>query len=257
MANIANVEIRGLSELVTGFMVFHERHLPFAIAKTLTDIAFIAKSNTVDEMKHVFDRPTSFTLNSLKVDKATKADLRSRVWFKSPSRVSNSNHYLTSEVTGGKRTFKKFEAALNRTGLLPNGYYAIPASGADIDGFGNMRKWQITQILAFFSAFGEQGYTSNMTSESRKKLKKGTKKNAGISYFAIQPRSGNALHPGIYKRIYSGFGQAIKPVLLFVNTVSYHEKLNIQQIADETYNRNFEDKFSANFNAAINSALPR
>jgi len=172
-------------------------------------------------------------------------------------RINNKPHYLTAQVEGGRRHFKKFEAALNKIGVLPSGYYTTPASGADIDSYGNMQKGQIIQIMSFFAAFGEHGYTANMTDERRKKLWKGTKKRGGIAYFAVQPGGQGGLKPGIYKRIHSGFGNAIKPVLLFNRAVSYREKLNLQEVANATYDRHFMDKFSQNLTAALNTAIPK
>lgn len=251
------IELRGIDELIRGIGALGSEQLPFAMAKTLTDIAWIAKRNTVEEMKQVFDRPNPFTLNSLQIDRATKENLKSRVWFKSPSRVNNNAHYLTPQVEGGSRAFKKFEAALKAAGVLPAGYYIIPASGAEIDSYGNQTKGQIIQIMSFFSAFGEQGYQSNMNSANRDRLWRGTRRRAGISYFSIQPGTNSGLKPGIYKRINSNFGYAIKPVMLFVRSVRYRKILDIKRIGDETYNTNFEEKFATNFRSAVESALPR
>ncbi len=254
---MATIELKGMDELIRGLNELEKEQLPFAIAKSLTDIAWIAKGDTVTEMKSVLDRPTPFTLNSLEVKRATKTNLQSRVWFKSPSRTNNLPHYLTAQVEGGRRHFKKFEAALNKIGVLPSGYYTTPASGADIDSYGNMKKGQIIQIMSYFAAFGEHGYTANMTEERRKKLWQGTKKRGGFAYFAVQPGGQGGLKPGIYKRIHSSFGNAVKPVLLFNRAVSYREKLNLQEVANATYDRHFMDKFSQNLTAALNSAIPK
>jgi hypothetical protein len=254
---MANVEIRGLDELVRGLGDLRSNSLPFALAKTLTNVATIAKENTVNEMRNVFDRPTPYTLNSLTIKVATKQNLQSKVQLKDNTLIGNQNHYLNPEVTGGLRAFKPFEKRLFRRGVLPHGYYTVPASGADFDAFGNMNRGQITQILSFFDSFSEAGFGGNMGAAGRTRLSRGTARRYGIAYFAIQPGGNSRLHPGIYKRINSNFGSAIKPVLLFVRNVTYRKRLDIQRIADKTYSQNFNRIFIQNFNDAINDSLPR
>jgi len=253
---MAIIEVRGLDELIRGLADLRDNNMNFAIAKTLTDIAWIAKSKTVTEMQSVFDRPTSFTLNSLRVDRATKQNLKSRVWFK-PVNALRHDHYIVPQVASGKRRFKPFEGRLLSRGILPRDYYTVPASGADLDGYGNMKGGQITQILSFFDSFSEAGYDGNMGAAGRARLGRATSRRYGISYFAIQPNSNSHLKPGIYKRINSNFGSAVKPVLLFFRNVTYRQKLNIQRIADKTYAENFNDLFSQNFTNAVNASLPR
>lgn len=254
---MAAVEIRGLDELIRGISELERNQLPFAIAKSLTDIAVIAMGNTVNEMKSVFDRPTPFTLNSLKVERAKKTQLQSRVMLKDPTRIDDPDHYLNPQTIGGKRGFKAFEARLFRKRILPAGYYTVPGNGADIDGYGNMSRGQIVQILSYFDAFGDAGFRADMGDEGRTRLASGTGRRYGIAYFSIQPGARSHLHPGIYKRINSNFGSAIKLVLLFVRNVTYSKKLNIQRIADETYDRNFNEIFRQNFINAVNTAIPR
>lgn len=252
---MANVEVRGLDELVQGFGDLRSNSLPFALAKTLTNIASIAKDNTVDEMRHVFDRPTPYTLNSLTIKAATKTNLQSKVQLKDNTLIGNQNHYLNPEVAGGLRAFKPFEMRLFRRGVLPRGYYTVPASGADFDAFGNMNRGQITQIISFFDSFSEAGFGGNMGPAGRARLARGTARRYGIAYFAIQPGD-SRLHPGIYKRINSNFGSAIKPVLLFVKNSRYQKRLDIQRIADKTYSDNFNSIFTQNFRDAIDSSWP-
>lgn len=254
---MAAVEIKGMDELIRGISNLQKEQLPFAMTKTLTDVALMGKDNVVAEMQSVFDRPTPFTLGALKIEAATKRRMQSKVLLRDPTRIDDPNHYLNPAVVGGKRAFKAFEARLFRKRILPAGYYTAPGAGADLDGYGNMSRGQITQILAYFETFGDAGFRANMTNANRAKLAKGTKRKYGIAYFSIQPGVKGHLHPGIYKRINSNFGSAIRPVLLFVSNVTYQKKLNIERIADQTYDRHFNALFAKNLIDAVNTALPK
>lgn len=251
MAIRATVEIRGLDELVRGLNQLQTNQLPFAMAKTLTNLASLAREKTYDEMRRVFDRPTPYTLNSLAVKMATKTNLVSKVQLKDNTLIADESHYLNPEVKGGSRGYKAFERRLFRQGILPAGYFTVPGSGANIDAYGNMSRGQITQMLSFFGSFREAGYDANMGPAQRRRLATPTAKRYGLAYFAIQPGTGNRLHPGIYKRIASNFGSAIKPVLLFVKMSKYRQRLDIQRIADQTYSQNFGSIFRRNFDQAL------
>jgi len=58
---MANITITGLGDGISDLDYFELQQLPFALAKTLTDIAGIAKNEAVKEMRRTFDRPTPFT----------------------------------------------------------------------------------------------------------------------------------------------------------------------------------------------------
>lgn len=232
-----------------------QNQLPFVMSKTINNVAFKAKEAAKTEMQSVFDRPTSFALNSLYVKKSTKTDLNAIVDFKQPDRISDKEHYLAAQSTGKRRGYKQFEAALYNRGILPRGYYAVPASGADIDQYGNMSRGQIIQILSYFDTFGASGFKTNMGDKGREKLAKSTKRKYGTAYFFVKPGAKNNLHPGIYKRIYSNFGTAIKPVMVFVRGLQYQKLLDLKKIANKTYQQHFKTEFDAAFDYAMKTAI--
>lgn len=260
---MAVIEIKGVDELLRGLSNLQKEQLPIMMANTLTQTAYIARNKVVAEMQTVFDRPTSFTLDSMNVVEATKTRWQSKVTPKSSSRINPEQHYLNPQVEGGRRWFKKAEARLYKKGILPAGYFTVPGGGADMDEFGNMARSQLIQLLAYFDAFGEAGFRSNMNDAGRKRLLKGTKKKYGVAYFVIKPGTRSHLHPGIYKRtnLVSGanVGPAapIRPILIFVRNATYKKRLDIERIANETYDRYFEMNFRGNLKHAINTAFPR
>jgi hypothetical protein len=251
---MTSVTLTGLEEAIGRLDFFETQQMPFALAKTLTDIADIAKNNAVKEMKTVFDRPTPFTLNALKVERATKRNLEAKLLLKDPTRIDDPHHYLNVEVAGGPRGFKPFEARLYRKGLIPTGDYAVPNSGADFDAFGNMKRGQITQMLSYFDAFGDAGFRANMGDEGRRRLGKTTRKKRGMAYFAAEPGNKQSLAPGIYKRVNTVFGSAITRVLLFSGATHYEPRISLERILEETRNADGRSLFERNIEAAMRSA---
>jgi hypothetical protein len=251
---MASVTLTGLEEAIGKLDYFETQQLPFALAKTLTDIADIAKNNAVKEMKTVFDRPTPFTLNALKIERATKRKLEAKVLLKDPTHIDDPHHYLNVEVAGGERGYKPFEARLYRKGLIPTGDYAVPGPGADFDAFGNMKRGQVTQMLSALDAFGDAGFKANMGDKGRKRLGKTTKKKRGMAYFAAEPGNKQGLAPGVYKRVNTGFGGAITRVLLFSGATHYEPRISLERILEETYKSDGRSLFEKNMEEAMKSA---
>lgn len=261
---MAVVELKGVDELLRGLSELEKVQFPQVIVKSLNELAYVARNKVIAEMQTVFDRPTPYTLNSMNVIEATKTRFESRVTPKDPLRLNPDQHYLNPQVEGGQRWFKKFEAKLFKAGILPRGYFTVPsAAGAQFDSYGNMSRGQIVQILSYFDTFGDAGFRSNMGNTGRTRLAKGTRNKLGYAYFSVQPNSRSRLHPGIYMRInlHDGSGQGaatvIRPVLLFVRTANYKRKLNIERIAEQTYEQYFEMYFSSNMRHAVRAAFSR
>jgi hypothetical protein len=248
-----NVQVHGLDALIRGLDSLAARQMPFAFSKSLTQVAYLAKTDTQDEMRRVFDRPTHFTLNSERVLRATRDNLESVVWFKDVSPTAR-HHYLEPQVYGGGRPLKAFEARLKARGILPGGWLIVPGAGASLDAFGNMRRGQIVEILSYFDSFREAGYGGNMGQAGRDRRSRSTSSRYGFSYFAIRPGQTSHLHPGIYRRTRTNFGSSIKPVMIFISGARYTKRLDLERIATKTYDENFNRLFAANFDTALQGA---
>lgn len=71
-----------IARLQKSLSALEKQQLPFAIAKTLTAVAKNAQAAEKEAMPEVFDRPTPFTVNSVGVKGALKANLEARVFIK-------------------------------------------------------------------------------------------------------------------------------------------------------------------------------
>lgn len=216
--------------------------VPFAVVVALTRTAKHGQAAVTNEMRRVFDRPTSYTLNSTYIRPATRDRLVSSVYLKDDtSKGTPAAKYLSPQIEGGARKAKRFEVALQRIGVLPAGWFVVPGKGAKLDNAGNWSRGQIVQVLSYFQAFGEQGYRANTTAAGRAKLRKGTRSKRGLAYFAVLPgrRASRALQPGIYQQIYFASGAAITPIAIFVSSNRYPRRLDFFGVVDRTARNQF------------------
>ncbi len=208
--------------------------MPFATAVALTRTAKAAKEEIERQLPSLIDRPTPYTLKGFRLYPATKTKLLAEVDFRPAfGRGTAARDYLSPLVYGGERKLKAFEKSLQRTGLLPSGYGAVPGSAAKTDSYGNMSRGQIVQIIAYFKAFGEQGYSANTTDKRRASMARGSKRTGarGISYFVGRP-GGGRLPLGVWQKTSFGVaGSAVKPIIIFVEHPTYRQQLDVPGIA--------------------------
>jgi hypothetical protein len=236
------VDIRGAMLLLRAV----EKDAREAAAITINRVLPEMQQAVVAEMAQRFDRPTAYTLGGTYLRKATPTRIEGVVGLKDErfaGKGTPATKYLAPAVFGGDRGMKRFERALNLAGILPAGMYAMPGSGARIDAAGNMDRGQIVQILSYFQAFGEQGYRANSTEKSRARLKRGTKKAYGFTYFVLRSPRGK-LPPGVYQSTKTGFGYSIRPILIFVDgTPNYERRFGFYEVAERVARARFSDVY--------------
>ena len=150
---------------------------------------------------------------------------------------------LAANIYAGTRKHKRHEIALNRAGILPDGMGIVPGDAAKLDQYGNMTGGQIVQIVAWFKAFGEQGYKANINDKGRARIGRDKKSGQrGFAYFALQQKRGKLL-PGVYQRFQTAFGSAIKPVMIFVRMPSYRKRFDFYGVADRAARKEFARAF--------------
>lgn len=239
------------------------KQVRFAETEAINRVGAIAQAEVQLEMKKVFDRPTKYALNSLKLLKAfsTRPKIEAVLWFKDKSIFDSAESMIVPHIDGGTRQFKPMEIRLQRAGLLPSGWYVVPGQGADIDAYGNMSRGQITLLLNVLGTYREAGY-NKANPNTVKRLKNGNAKRGVYGFeFFVNPvgskattRSGHPLLPGVYKRVTTGFGSSLKPVLIFVRGVKYKKRLDFYGIVNRAIERDFPAEFDAAYAAAMRTA---
>lgn len=234
--------------------------MPYATAVALTRTAKAGKEEIERQLSTLIDRPTPYTMKGFRLYPATKRKLVAEVDFRvAMGRGTSARDYLSPLVYGGERKLKAFERSLQRTGLLPTGYAALPGSAARLDAYGNMSRGQIVQILSYFKAFGEQGYSANMTDKKRGALARGSKRTGarGMAYFIGKPGNGR-LPLGVWQRFsFGSMGSAIKPVIIFVTKPAYRQQLDVPGIAKRVIEARFADELRRAVSEAMRTAIPK
>ena len=206
-----------------------------------------ARAEVYAVMRRVFDRPTPYTLGSLRIEAPADAGpIAGAVMVKGRADAAGSGipaeSFLRAEILGGSRRWKRFEVALMRAGHLPRGWYATPTRYARVDQYGNMSRGQIVELMAWLALFrtarGERtgGYRANKTERSKARARAGTRNRFGTDVFVSSPLQAyrrGSLPFGIYTRQTNvrtkrahGAPAPVRPVVLFVKSASYGVRLD-------------------------------
>jgi hypothetical protein len=228
-----NIKVEGIDKVINELNDISKRQLPFALARALTQTAKAIQEDEKKEMKQTFDRPTPFTLNSLRIEPATKTNLKAIVAIKDKA-VS----ILSPHIFGGERGIKRFEFHLRRAGILPQDKYVTPGACAPLDRYGNIPGGIITRILSALKAHPD--IYAWRTARSIKR-----RRGRVVKYVVIP--EGKKAHAGIYERE----GNRIKPIMMFVRKPLYSKRFRFFEIAQLTAERRFQKIFDASLADAI------
>lgn len=200
-----------------------------------------------EAMRRVFDRPTPYALNSLRVDPAPEVgQVSGAVMVKGRQDARGggvpAQSYLRAEITGGSRRWKRFEVALMRRGILSRGWYAVPGKGARLDLWGNMSRGQVVEIMSWLQLFGvargerKAGHRANKTERSKARARAGTARRFGMDVIVSSPLQAyrrGGLPFGIYTRQSNarttrtaGAPSPLRLVVLFVKSARYSKRLD-------------------------------
>ncbi|WP_162177942.1 hypothetical protein [Sphaerotilus natans] len=194
------------------------------IADALTQTGRDAEKAVIAEMRTQFDRPTPFALGSLFLVPATAQKLVAELDVK-----DRAAYFMRPQTQGGSRkAAKAIEDTLQKAGLLPAGWYCVPGAGATLDRYGNMSPSQITQILSQLKVQRVGGFDRAMSTNARSQIN--AQRRAGGRFFLRRVGEGKA--PGVYQREF--MGRTVTPVLVFVRSVRYAQRINLEQITQRT-----------------------
>lgn len=226
------------------------KQVRYALAVALTRTAQDVRAAEYDEMRREFDRPTPYTLRSLYVKGATRANLQAVVWVKDDRAGSGTpaTRYLLPQIEGGPRGLKGFEKALQRAGYMKHGDKAVPGQFARLDRYGNVSYGQLIQIMSQLRITLTSGHHRNISTDAKKAAR--AVQRAGGQYFAL-PNGRGKLPPGIYQRRDFAHGSAApRPVLVFVSGAAYRARFHFERVARRT----ISDKAGAHFIRAYREA---
>lgn len=231
--------------------------LPSITRNALNDTAFEVRKAEQTELRSAFNNPTPWVIKTIFVTKATNQRQAAAVgptdYFERGGFSAGLTPWelvLSHNVYGGTRQHKAFEKRLHTAGILPRGWFAVPGIGARLNRYGNMSSGEIVQILTYVNAMSM--YSGDNTSRrDRLTNRRSNLDRRGIQYFAITPssRAARDLRPGIYKKQRN----RIKPVLIFVRSVTYRNRVRWHEVGE----RVVHDKYTEFFDRSFNNELRR
>lgn len=217
-----------------------KKQIPFASALAINNTAHLVMDEIKREMASVFDRPTNWTLNSMRVVPAKKDHLEASVWVKDQAggKAAAPAQWLRPQIEGGQRQDKGSESKLRRQGVLPAGKYILPGNGVGLDRFGNISRGTMRKVLT--------GINSNAAqASSTGKKRKGGRKN---KYFVLG-QGANAI--GIAERMGK---DSISMVLKFGRLPSYSRRLDFYAIGQRVVDKHLVAEFEKAIAYALRTA---
>lgn len=241
-----------VAEFVRSLSDIERRKLPSVTVRALNVSAFEVRDEWAREIPQVFDDPTSITLRSPLYRKATPQRMHAEVFIRDEVLSGTPpSEYLKPQAFGGPRQQKRSEAALSRyTGFPP---YFVPARGAPLDAYGNLRRGLIQRILSQLQATHDPAQRETEAKRGRR-LRRQQRRGGGGHYFTVPVARGALKRGVVYERIVSGFGSAVRPILIGVESPpQYRVRFDAFALAQ----RIFVQRFRVNFTAMLTTAIGR
>jgi len=220
-----------IAEVRKSFAEFSDRRFQSALATGLTRTA-VAIGKTWTARLTELDRPTALTRRAVQVIRAENTAVQLSATIKLRDQASGAGgtapvQWLAPLEMGGDRGAKRFEQALQSRGSMPRGWKTVPGPAAKLDGYGNVSRGQIVQVLAQLGGNFSEGYERVISANASKRRARIAK--LGRVYVAIPPRNMARLAPGIYERN----GRNLRAVFFFVEKTNYDTGLELRKSAKE------------------------
>lgn len=226
--------------------------LPFAASQAANKVAFEIRERWKQRAPQVFDRPTPLTKNAALYRKATKERPYAEIFIRDEAfKGTPPSKYLFTEVEGGTRRRKGFERLLQGKGLMSPSQFAVIGRGARPNQYGNVPAGQVTKLLSQLGAQRDRYQNQTPTSAKRRR----SRAPKGGEYFVITKRRGK-LRPGIYERIGTGWGSAVRSVFIFTNTAKYQPRYDIFGMAEDTWKKLMPFYLKRELEKAMETARP-
>lgn len=216
-------DIKGLADVQAQIKGFSDRRLNAALATGLTRAAGVLAGDWRDQIGAKLDRPTPLTQRAVLVKRAEAASLQAEVLVRDQARAGaiTPAEYLGTQEAGGSRGLRKFERALIAQGSMPAGHKVVPGKYAKLDGFGNVSRGQIVQVIAQLGAQYSPGYQRVISKSAAKRAESAFRR--GRNYVALLARDDKGRAPGVYE--IGKYG--LRPVFFYVRSVAYQRRLDL------------------------------
>jgi alkylated DNA nucleotide flippase Atl1 len=235
------VQVEGLRELRRALAEFSDRRFGSAVAEGLNRTARAIADEWGGQLVTRIDRPTALTRRAAQL--SARADVgrlvaEVRLRPDAPSGADAPAAYLQPLERGGDRLAKRFERALQASGAMPAGHKAVPGDAAQLDGYGNVSRGQIVQVLNQLGADLSVGYQRVISRDAARRQRAAQRR--GRQYIAFPQRVGG-LPAGIYERK----GRGLAAVFFFVSRTQYGRRLALVEHGRKVAQRVLEREIAA------------
>lgn len=273
------------------FTELEQSQLPYATQQAVNAVAYEISLSWKRTAARVFDRPVPLTINGIQYRKAGSGGgawrnmgggigyvqahpgtggLFAEIYIRDEAHKGTPPaKYLLPEVFGGERRTKGFEKLLQEHGVMPANTFAVIGRGARPDAYGNLPNGQITAILSQLGALRDP--LQNETAEEKANAKERSRTDylgrnrqgmtavmkktvrRGGRYFALTRPRGK-LPAGIYERIGTGFGSAVRSILIYTTRANYAPRFDIFEDARKQWNLLMPSYFKYELQKAVVSS---
>ena len=198
------------------------KQIPYATAAALNSTGFQIRMAEREEIRRAFDTPTPYTLNSVRVRKASVSNPSAMVFINDNARGKGTSpsEYLARQVFGGGREHKVFER------LLKTKEFLVPAPGTKLNRFGNLPKGVIKKVTSALDG----GDTTK--------------------YFRRKGKNGK-LSKAVYERRGRGRKKKIRPIMFAVRRPKYNRRFKFFNIGIRVATKRFEANWNREFNRIV------
>ncbi len=148
---VVKISTRGM-KLIGETIKGMDKQWRFATSVALNRTAYGARTDVRRDMSWIFDRPTKFTLNSLRVERSKKTDVPmvSEVYINDEGFKSRpALEWLSPHIYGGARKEKRSEWVMKKRKKLKKNEWIVPGRGARLSPkTGNFPRAQMVKILS-------------------------------------------------------------------------------------------------------------
>jgi hypothetical protein len=200
-----------------------------ATRQVVARTAALTRKQVMEELPHVFDRPTPWTVNAIRYRVSEEGNAAVIYVTDDRAKGISAQKFLRAEVMGGPRADKRSERALIARGLMEPDQQIEPGNDLRLDRYGNIPSGVMTRVLSGLGAHRETGFVANATARSRARFAKQKRavRSTGTPFFVRRDRGGRPM--GVYELMGR---HHVRPVLVFGRIATYHARLKLQDLVD-------------------------
>lgn len=246
-------------EFNRNFTALQRQQLPFAISVAVNRVAYLAM--TEQKTQHIpqhIDRPTRWTLNSVRYVKGTKKEPVAQMGFDEGLGQGGTPawKYLQHLIFGGRRSQKRFEKLFENNSPHFQGMFMMPGKRQRLDRHGNFPPGQLQKVLSAAKVQNDSAQNSKGKQGIFAGKLKGKSGTVGVFQRTGKWKGARTTKSGKHRK--GKEGRSVKP--LFVATKkrpTYRVSYPFERTVNQTVAENYQQEFRAALAYAVKTATKK